>query len=86
MKCNIHKRYKAKLKPRSQCIQCWNIFLESEHANYSSICQEIDRRTLKNIPGVSYVDTSWDFPDENTVMQMLKDKKKEMEMTNEVVS
>jgi len=29
MKCKKHKRYKAKLRPRCSCLDCWMMYIES---------------------------------------------------------
>ncbi len=54
MRCKQHKRYKAILRPRIDCVDCWRIYL-TQTATYNDICQEIDRRTLKDIPGITYI-------------------------------
>lgn len=79
MKCKTHKRYKTKLRPRSDCIACWKMFLDSDITDYRFVCQEIDRRSPKNYSGISYIDISWELSDENTILQMLKDKKQKIE-------
>ncbi len=30
MRCKTHRRYKAKLRPRVSCIDCWLMFLEGD--------------------------------------------------------
>ena len=74
MRCNKHKRYKAKLRPRCDCVDCWQMFLE-ETATYNDVCKEIDRRTPKDSPTISYVIDMGPNP----IMEMLIDCKKKFE-------
>ncbi len=29
MKCNKHSKYKAKMRPRVDCLPCWEMYLET---------------------------------------------------------
>lgn len=72
-KCRFHKRYKAKLKPRCDCVECWRMFLEKTD-NYQIICQEIEYREINGRTIVQETCT-----DKILIQQMLMDKKREIE-------
>jgi len=74
MRCTQHKRYKAKLRPRIDCVVCWRIYL-SQTATYQDICQEIDSRLPKDKTGVSYAISFGLEP----IMALLIEAKKELE-------
>ena len=74
MRCRQHRRYKAKLRPRIDCVDCWRIYL-SQTATYNDVCQEIDRRLPKDEPGISY---AIDF-EPTPIMDLLIEAKKELE-------
>lgn len=77
MRCQQHKRYKATLRPRIDCVDCWIIYL-SQTATYNDICQEIDRRLPKDEPGVSH---AIDFGPE-PIMDLLIETKTQLEDNN----
>ena len=66
-----HKRYKAKLPPRCECVECWRMYVEKS-GDYQIICREIERRL-----GDSSIERGLD--DETLILHILEDKKKEIE-------
>lgn len=77
MRCKKHKRYKAILKPRCDCVDCWRIFL-SKTATYNDVCKEIDKR--EPAPGTTFI-AEFDpgTNEEREINHMLADYKKELE-------
>ena len=75
MRCKQHRRYKAKLRPRIDCVDCWKIYL-SQTATYDDIRQEIDRRLPKYEPGASYAIGFGPEP----IIDLLIEAKKELEI------
>lgn len=71
MRCLKHKRYKAKLPPRCDCVECWRMFVEKS-ADYQIICREIERRS-----GEMSIERGID--DETLIFELLMNKKKEIE-------
>lgn len=76
MRCKQHKRYKAKLRPRIDCVGCWEVYL-SQTATYHDICTELKLREPKE--GGTYAK---DFEPE-PIMDMLREAKKELEQADE---
>lgn len=74
-KCIKHKRYKAILKPRCDCVECWRMFLDKS-ADYQTICCEIERRKLQ---GTVVAEFDPGTNEERLINNMLIEKKKEME-------
>jgi len=74
MRCNKHKRYKAKLRPRCDCIECWEIFLE-DTATYNDICKELKRRESTGTYAIGF--------GLEPIVGMLRDYKNKFEEENE---
>lgn len=78
MGCLKHKRYKAKLKPRCDCVECWRMFLDKTD-NYQVVCQEMDSRGMNDISGTVIAEFDPGPNDVRLIMEMLVSKKKEFE-------
>ena len=75
MRCRSHRRYKAKLKPRIDCLNCWIMYLD-KNPSLEVVQQEIHDRTYIP-PGYSYVD-NWDT-DHMAIMNLLRAKQEEFQ-------
>lgn len=76
MRCLQHKRYKGILRPRTDCVECWQIFL-SKSADYNVVCKEIESRKPVGETFIAEFDPG---PNEaRLIRHMLYNKKKEME-------
>lgn len=76
-KCQEHKRYKPILRPRSDCVDCWLMFVE-ETADYQTICQEIERRGSE-INGTVIAQFDSRANEQRIIYNMLQERKKELE-------
>ena len=76
MRCKKHKRYKAKLRPRCSCLECWMMYIES-HLNMETIDDAIKHQEEYHggwsIEG--YGDT-----DDDLVTNYLREKKRELDL------
>ena len=75
MRCKKHKRYKAKLRPRCSCLECWMMYIES-HLDLEIIENAIEHQEgFHGGWSIEYGDT-----DDNLVTSYLRDKKRELKM------
>ena len=77
MRCKTHRRYKAKMKPQCDCLDCWLIYLDT-NPPVGIIEQEIHNRTYVP-PGYSYVEME---EDKQMILYLLQDKQKEFQGVN----
>ena len=76
MRCKAHKRYKAKLRPRCDCVECWQMFLENT-ADYNDVCLSLDIRDPQEGTYARAFDGGTN--EEILIRHMLFDKKRELE-------
>ena len=75
MRCKKHKRYKAKLRPRCSCLECWMMYIES-HLDMKIINDSIKHQEeFHGGWSIEHGDT-----DDNLVTSYLLEKKREMEI------
>jgi len=74
MRCKAHRRYKAKLRPRCSCLDCWKIYIES-HMDLETINDAIEHQEEYH--------GGWSIEygnvDDNLVTNYLMKKKRELE-------
>jgi hypothetical protein len=74
--CKEHKRYKGKLRPKCDCVKCWQLFLEKT-AGYYDVCEKIDNIKHKYDDCSTFIESYSD--DIIIILKMLEEKKEEME-------
>lgn len=80
MRCKKHKRYKAKLRPRCNCLDCWKMYIES-HLNLDVLNDAIDYQ--ENMYGGSSFE--YGSNDDNIVINYLREKKKELDFESKKI-
>ena len=75
MRCKQHKRYKAVLRPRCSCLECWIIYIES-YLDLGIINNAIEhQKEFHGGRNIEHGDT-----DDNLVTDYLFEKKRELEI------